>query len=209
MATFFEPVSSSEQTVHLAKMAFEIWNEYWPAHIGQAQTDYMVKNFQSLEAIKHSMAQDAYEYWFICSDSPTAREEEHAKAAGGEGSASEKAHLESTSIEPRIVGYTGGHIEPETNRFFISKIYLYAEERGKGYASKVIDFYENLCRERGLRAMYLTVNKYNDLGVRAYLGKGFETIDSVETDIGEGFIMDDFIMEKSVLPSAQLTTSEM
>ena len=89
-------------------------------------------------------------------------------------------------------------MEPETNRFFISKVYLRAEERGKGFASRAIAFYERLCRERGLDAMYLTVNKRNDLGIRAYLGKGFETIDAVETDIGNGFVMDDYIMEKRV-----------
>jgi len=98
----------------------------------------------------------------------------------------------------RIAGYTGGRVEPETNRFFISKVYLRAEERGKGFASRVIAFYERLCLERGLDAMYLTVNKQNDLGIRAYLGKGFETIDAVETDIGNGFVMDDYIMEKHV-----------
>lgn len=87
---------------------------------------------------------------------------------------------------------------PETNRYFISKVYLQAEERGKGFASQAIAFYERLCHERGLEAMYLTVNKHNDLGIRAYLGKGFETIDAVETDIGNGFVMDDFIMEKRV-----------
>ena len=91
-----------------------------------------------------------------------------------------------------------GASEPETNRFFISKIYLRAEERGHGFASQTIRFYEDLCRARGLAALYLTVNKHNDLGVRAYRGKGFETIDSVETDIGQGFIMDDFIMEKRI-----------
>ena len=46
--------------------------------------------------------------------------------------------------------------------------------------------------------MYLTVNKHNELGTRAYFAKGFEVIDSVETDIGEGFVMDDYIMEKRV-----------
>ena len=46
--------------------------------------------------------------------------------------------------------------------------------------------------------MYLTVNKHNELGVRAYNGTGFEVIDAVETDIGEGFIMDDYIMERPV-----------
>ena len=85
----------------------------------------------------------------------------------------------------RTVGYTGGRVEPETNRFFISKIYLRAEERGHRFASQTIRFYEDLCRARGLAALYLTVNKHNDLGVRAYRGKGFETIDSVETDIGQ------------------------
>ena len=98
----------------------------------------------------------------------------------------------------RIVGFTGGHDEPETNRFFISKIYLKSDERGKHYASRVFEFYTQLCIERGFSAMYLTVNKYNELAIRAYVGKGFETIDSVETDIGEGFIMDDFVMQKTV-----------
>ena len=62
----------------------------------------------------------------------------------------------------------------------------------------MIAFYDDLCRERGLRAMYLTVNKGNVLGIRAYKGNGFEVIDAVETDIGKGFVMDDYIMEKRV-----------
>ena len=172
MSITFVPVTTAKDQEKLADMAYTIWNEYWPPIIGQAQVDYMVKNFQSLEAIKADMAEHNYEYWFL-------------QATDENG-------------ETRIVGYTGGHEEPETNRFFISKIYLLAEERGRGFASQTIKFYEDLCLERSLRAMYLTVNKHNDLGTRAYFGKGFEVIDSVETDIGEGFIMDDFIMEKAV-----------
>lgn len=171
MNVTFVPVKEGADQEKLAEMARTIWNEYWPAIIGQAQVDYMVENFQSLQAIRDDMAEHAYEYWFLEADED-----------GGS----------------RIVGYTGGHEEPETNRYFISKIYLFAEERGRGFASKTIRFYEDLCRERGLKAMYLTVNKHNELGVRAYKGKGFETIDAVETDIGNGFIMDDFIMEKQV-----------
>ena len=170
MNVSFEPITTAEGRAELAKMAHEIWNEYWPPIIGQAQVDYMVANFQSLEAIERDVAEHAYEYWFVV-----------AEEADG---------------KRRIVGYTGGHVEPETNRFFISKIYLLVAERGRGFASKTIRFYEQLCESRGLSAMYLTVNKHNELAIRAYLGKGFETIDSVETDIGCGFIMDDYIMEK-------------
>ena len=174
MSVSFVPVQTAEDQQALAELAGQIWREYWPAYIGSAQTEYMIENFQSLEAIVRDMATNAYEYWFICVDD------------------------EDEPDERRIAGYTGGHVEPETNRFFISKIYLKAEERGKHFASRVIEFYTQLCIDRGLSAMYLTVNKYNELGTRAYLGKGFEIIDSVETDIGEGFIMDDFVMQKPV-----------
>ena len=169
MTIEFVPVETPEDRAALAALASEIWHEYWPALIGEAQTDYMVEQFQSLEALERDLAGHPYEYWLL--------------RAAEDG---------------RTVGYTGGRVEPETNRFFISKIYLRAEERGHRFASQTIRFYEDLCRARGLAALYLTVNKHNDLGVRAYRGKGFETIDSVETDIGQGFIMDDFIMEKRI-----------
>lgn len=172
MSVSFIPVKTAADQQLLATMAGEIWREYWPARIGEAQTEYMVEKFQSLQAIKRDMAENDYEYWFLVAT-------EHDE----DGS------------EKSIVGFTGGHNEAETNRFFISKIYLFADARGHGYARRVVEFYEDLCFARGFDAMYLTVNKYNELGIRAYEGTGFETIDSVETDIGEGFIMDDYIME--------------
>ena len=162
----FVPVETAEDQEALAKLADEIWHEYWPALIGAAQTDYMVEQFQSLEAIKRDMAENACEYWFVVDE------------------------------DGKTVGYTGGHEEPETSRYFISKIYLLAEERSKHYASQIIEFYVELCRNRDLHSMYLTVNKHNELGIRAYLGKGFVTIESVVNDIGNGFVMDDYVMEK-------------
>ena len=173
MTTAFTPVETPDDRARLAALADEIWHEYWPALIGEAQTDYMVERFQSLAAIERDMAEHAYEYWFLQAED-----------------------------DGRIVGYTGGHVEVQTNRFFISKIYLLAEERGRGFAKETVRFYEGLCRERNLEAMYLTVNKGNELGIRAYLGTGFRTIDAVETDIGNGFIMDDYIMEKRTEPLA-------
>lgn len=177
MSLNFIPVLVAEQQEKLAVMADEIWHEYWPRLIGAAQTDYMVERFQSPDAIKRDMAEHGYLYWFM----------EDANDAQGESPGSS-----------RIMGYTGGRVEEETHRFFISKIYLYKHERGRGYARETVEFYDALCRERGLCAMYLTVNKGNELGVRAYLGTGFQIVDSVETPIGEGFIMDDYIMERPV-----------
>ena len=179
MVVEFVKVNEGSDLELLAKLADEIWMEYWPSRIGMGQTKYMVEQFQCLDAIKRGIAEHGYEYWFMCVDDGVV----------GDYMTEDGKH---------IVGYTGGYVEVETNRYFISKIYLLACERGKHYASPVFDFYTAICRERGLRAMYLTVNKYNEMGTRAYLAKGFEIIDSVETDIGEGYIMDDYIMERQV-----------
>lgn len=42
------------------------------------------------------------------------------------------------------------------------------------------------------------MNKGNALGIRAYEGTGFKAIEAVVNDIGQGFVMDDYIMEKPV-----------
>ena len=165
------PVTGDEDARELARLAAEIWFGYWPPLIGEAQTRYMVERFQSEEAIRRDMAEHGYEYWFVADP-----------ATGG------------------VVGYTGGRPEPEAGRFFISKIYLMPAARGRHLASAVVRFYDVLCRERGLRSMYLTVNKGNDLGIRAYRGNGFKVVDAVESDIGHGFVMDDYIMERAVSP---------
>lgn len=220
MSVSFRQVERDEEVETLAHMAYVIWNEYWPALIGQEQTDYMIDKFQSLNAFRTDIADNGYEYFFIMErEDETPREldqaargadihDEGAPAPAGANDAIESTRdgelardaedFARTAAAPRIVGYTGGHVEADTNRFFISKIYLLKEHRGRGLCSATIRFYENLARRRGLDALYLTVNKGNEQAIRAYKGLGFETIDAVETDIGEGFIMDDYIMEKKL-----------
>ena len=193
MTLYFIPVRTGSDQETLAQLAGEIWREYWPSRIGCAQTEYMVEQSQSLAAIERDMAEHDYEYWFLVESDGVASD-----ASGGAGDAGDASDAGDAKGAPwgNIMGFTGGHDEPATDRFFISKIYLLDSARGKGYCRRVVEFYTALCQTRGLRAMYLTVNKYNELGIRAYKGTGFEVIDSVETDIGSGFIMDDFIMEK-------------
>ena len=68
MSVSFEPVTRPDEIEDLATMAYEIWHEYWPAIIGEAQTNYMIENFQSLEAFVRDMSENAYEYWFLIDD---------------------------------------------------------------------------------------------------------------------------------------------
>lgn len=95
--------------------------------------------------------------------------------------------------ENEVLGYIGLH--PEEERLFLSKLYLKAENRGKHYASQMLQFIEKIAKERKLTSIYLTVNRYNDSTIAVYRNKGFTTIKEQAADIGNGFVMDDYIME--------------
>ena len=95
-----------------------------------------------------------------------------------------------------MVGYLG--IQPQEGSLFLSKIYLRAPYRGKGYASQAFAFIEQICRDRALEAIWLTVNKGNEQAINAYRAKGFRVIREQKVDIGNGFFMDDYVMQKDI-----------
>lgn len=97
-----------------------------------------------------------------------------------------------------ILGYTGICEEKEENKLFLSKLYLKKEKRGKGYASKAFQVLKQLCKERGIQAIWLTVNRFNEHTIEVYKAKGFEILRTEAADIGNGFIMDDYIMELKI-----------
>ena len=78
---------------------------------------------------------------------------------------------------------------------FLSKLYLRAEERGKGYARIAFDDLCAIARAQGKSFVYLTVNKQNAGSIAVYRKFGFVTIEEVKTEIGQGYFMDDYIME--------------
>ncbi|MFR9065367.1 MAG: GNAT family N-acetyltransferase, partial [[Clostridium] scindens] len=55
-----------------------------------------------------------------------------------------------------------------------------------------------LCRERGLSKIYLTCNKHNDNTLAIYDHLGFKITDEQVADIGNGFVMDDYILTYAI-----------
>ena len=77
--------------------------------------------------------------------------------------------------------------------YCISKKY-----RGKGYSRQVLEQHKKYAAEHGFRAIWLTVNRGNDIAIRAYEGLGFDRIGSGVADIGGGYVMDDYYFEIKV-----------
>ena len=99
-------------------------------------------------------------------------------------------------IDGEFLGYTGVH--DEGDRLFLSKLYIKKEARGNHLATHAFEFLKSICKERGLSAIWLTCNKYNDNTLAVYDHLGFKIIDTQEADIGGGFIMDDYILEYTI-----------
>lgn len=98
----------------------------------------------------------------------------------------------------RPVGYFAVEPENPAGKLFLSKIYVCKEARGAGVGRFACEAVFDMARKEKLRAVWLTVNKHNSASIAAYKKLGFVQVDSVVTPIGNGFVMDDYIMERTV-----------
>ena len=96
-------------------------------------------------------------------------------------------------FECEKAGYIG--MSKKDSYLFLSKLYIKNIFRHKGIGTKSFDFIKEYAKGNNYKKIRLTVNKYNKNTIDAYNKWGFKTIDSVVTDIGNGFVMDDYIME--------------
>ncbi len=154
-----------EAIAELARMAADIWREYYISIITMDQIEYMIGKYQSAKAVQDQIENQGYAYYVMVDE-------------GG------------------ISGYFS--VKEEDGKLFLSKFYVAKENRGKGYASQTVVFLEQLCRERGLSHIWLTVNRHNESSIGVYRKKGFRTIREQVADIGNGYVMDDYVMEKEI-----------
>jgi len=89
-------------------------------------------------------------------------------------------------------------IKPAGNELFLSKFYILKEKRGTGLGKAGLNFITNRAKELEANAITLTVNKNNINSINAYIKLGFKNTGSVVTEIGAGFVMDDYTMRLDI-----------
>lgn len=96
------------------------------------------------------------------------------------------------TVDGNRVGYFG--ICPKKDgTMFLSKIYIRKSSRGKGYASKGFEYIKEQARALGCSKIWLTVNRYNESSIEVYEHWGMKRDGVQTTEIGRGFIMDDYV----------------
>ncbi|MFY0627230.1 MAG: GNAT family N-acetyltransferase [Reichenbachiella sp.] len=98
-----------------------------------------------------------------------------------------------TFLKNSLVGYFS-YIEKE-NSLFLSKFYIHKNSRGKGLGRSCMNFILAKARFSHLQMIKLTVNKNNTDTIRIYEKLGFKIVDETVVDIGNDFVMDDYVLE--------------
>ena len=174
MKDSIQKLETATELIDVSELAREIWTEHYTSLIGSAQTEYMISNFQSADRIKKDIAEKGYSYFAVYD-------------------------------EKKPVGYFA--LQPDEKGVFISKIYVLKKYRQKGIAKKIIqfslDFAKETIQSKNTKfnapvyekpCLWLTVNKGNLGSIEFYKKVGFEISEEIVTDIGNGFVMDDYVM---------------
>ena len=84
-------------------------------------------------------------------------------------------------------------------KMMISKIYVDADFRGLGLGSQLLEFTIQKAKNKALKYIWLTVNRNNSKSIKWYENHGFEIKEELKIDIGNGFLMDDYRMEMTLI----------
>ena len=103
--------------------------------------------------------------------------------------------LHQAHVDGVLAGFAACEIH--NGEFKLDKLYIHPAMQRRGIGAALVEHAAAIARGRGFSVMILAVNKQNEQAIRAYMRYGFRVRDKTVTDIGGGFVMDDYVMEKA------------
>ncbi len=153
----------------IGSLAEQIWSEHYPGIISWAQIHYMLERTYTPQLVASEIASGVR---WLC-------------AADDSGSCAFAAYAAQADGRVRL-----------------DKLYVLRSHRGQGIARRLLDELIEWCAgadvEKPVQRIYLTVNQHNSGSIEAYRRMGFSVEGSQVADIGHGFVMDDYVMGRSL-----------
>ena len=102
------------------------------------------------------------------------------------------------SEEGKDIGFAGfSIIDSAHHAYKLHKLYVLPETHGKGVGKILINEVVNLAARAGGKTLQLNVNRNNN-AKDFYLKAGFRIKETVDIEIGNGFLMNDYVMEIAI-----------
>ncbi len=149
-------------------LAHSIWPVVYKNMISSAQIDYMLNMMYSQASLVDQVKKEKHEFFI-------AREHDEPIAFA--------------AIYPK---------NKSSNQLFrLDKLYVNSSLHGKGIGKKMIDHIITIIKPIGASVLELNVNR-NNKAVTFYKKLGFVITQEVDIDIGGGFFMNDYVMQKNL-----------
>ncbi|MFP4245485.1 MAG: GNAT family N-acetyltransferase [Ectothiorhodospira sp.] len=161
-------LAGPEHLPEIARLARRIWYQCYPGIIPTEQIEYMLARMYATEALARDLAAGVSYYRLRKGPDRTPI----GFAACGPGETDDAAWLH--------------------------KLYVLAEHHGFGAGRALIQRACADARRAGHPAIRLRVNRGNTRAIRAYERCGFTVLETRCTDIGGGFVMDDYVMQRGL-----------
>ncbi len=149
----------------LRKISREIWYAHYPTIISLEQIEYMLNLMYGVGVIENEISNLGIIYDKVLKNS-------------------------------EIVGYLSYGLEKKDkiNCLKLHKCYLLPLLHGCGYGQIMLSHVCQQAQEMKVKQVILNVNKRNEKAIKAYSRFGFRIIADEIKDVGNGFVMDDYIM---------------
>ncbi|MBW7676212.1 GNAT family N-acetyltransferase [Chryseobacterium chendengshani] len=159
-------IKATEEDIPVIQdLAKRSWRNAYAEILSKEQMKYMLDTMYSKAEISEHLKNPNY-YYFLVFD-------------------------EKSNSYDGFLGYEN-HYENQTTK--LHRIYLVPESKGKGLGKKTLNFLNERVKESGDARIILNVNKYNS-AKKFYESQGYKIYDEGVFDIGNDFVMDDYLME--------------
>ena len=161
----------------IGALARRIWLAHYPSVISLAQIEFMLERSYTAERLALQVEEGQR---FLLA--------ERDGAAIGFLSIGALAKIENPLLR--------GDLEPDDSAYFLHKFYLAPECHRQGVGGSM--FAELLQREPQIRRLRLQVARKNEASWKFYQKHGFTIEREADFSVGDGYEMNDFIMQKLV-----------
>lgn len=158
----------------IRQLTFAIWPQTYGSIISQEQIDYMLEMMYSPEVLQKQIEEEGCTFIIVYDYSEPVGFASFAQLTEPGG------HPADNETEPTI--------------WKLNKIYILPSQQGKGTGKFTINYIVDEIKVKGAKALQLQVNRENK-AKDFYEKLGFKIIQTADFDIGNGYFMNDYVME--------------
>lgn len=98
-------------------------------------------------------------------------------------------------LDNEPIGFSSHGFYKDSSVYKLHKIYVQTNTQGKGFGRALLEHVIQQVKDLGGKFLVLNVNRYNLPAIQFYEKFGFHRIETVDIEIGNGYLMEDYVYQ--------------